>query len=130
VKIPPQSINWLYENGGAVIRYRTAVELTDRPSAYHLGELERNLLEDPTVKACLEQVQPNTGFTGIHGGKDNAFENSAGRLLNLGCRAGMQPFDDRMNPFRDWLSAQVAVDRVNMGWDFNRTQMAAQNTSG
>lgn len=91
---------WLLENGGPAVRYRTAMELLDNPNALDLDRLANDLLEDSVVKSWLERLKHTTK---IHDSGNDRFENVVGKLLELGIRAGMGPFDTGMFPFRQRL---------------------------
>ena len=110
-----QTLEWLLENGGPAIRYRTAIELLDDPTGVDLDELTAALLESPVVNGWLERLIPGTGFNQLHGSKPTTYESAMGKLTQLGCRRGMPPFDERVRPFRDWL-AQTMRDAQDWSW--------------
>ncbi len=92
-------VEWLLENSGPVIRYRTTVELLKNPSSMDLESLERNLLASPEVQTWLKRLEPEH----IHSSKNTALENVIGKLIELGFRAGMPAFDQRMLQLCRWL---------------------------
>lgn len=87
-----------------MIRYRTATELAGGLRAPDRQKLERELLASPLVRRWLACVTAETGFNEIHGSKPTAFETALGKLVQLGCRAGMPPLDRRTAPMRRWLA--------------------------
>lgn len=95
---------WLFENGGPAIRYRTATELLPRPAAEDVRRLRADLLASPFVKTWLARLQPDFSFNALHGAKPACFENTLGKLAQLGCHAGMPALDDKVSPFLDWLA--------------------------
>lgn len=101
-------IQWLLENAGPAIRYRTATELTDS-SPGTVDELMADLLDSPMVAQWLAQVGQPGGFTSFHGSDPGAFENVCAKLSELGLRAGIAPLDSRMRPYRDWLSEATSA---------------------
>lgn len=101
---------WLLENGGPAIRYRTATELLAGRHDADPAALEQELLEWPMVQTWLERLEPNFAFNALHGGKPNCFENTMGKLTQLGCRAGMPPLDEKIAPFLEWLADTPAND--------------------
>jgi hypothetical protein len=94
---------WLLEHAGPTVRYRTAAELLDDPSAVDLERLERDLLASPLVKRWL----PRLAAGEFHSMKNTAFENAMNKLVDLGLRAGMKPLDHRAAHFRKWLTAEA-----------------------
>jgi hypothetical protein len=53
------ALGWLLEQGGPVVRYRTAVELAgDKPYGLDLEALEGDLLQDNTVRRRLGNLRP------------------------------------------------------------------------
>jgi len=71
---------WLLENAGPVIRYRTATELLNDPTRIHLDRLRKDLLESPLVRRWLDRLVPG----GIHSSQNTAFENPMNKLVDLG----------------------------------------------
>ena len=93
------AVDWLMENAGPVIKYRTSLELQGVDDS----KLEAALLKCGLVKMWLSNVQPSFGATELHSSKPTAFENAMGRLYELGLRKGHKPLDDRVKPFLDKL---------------------------
>ena len=105
-------IDWLMEEGGPAIRYRTVTELGG------IGEnpavLEDLLLQSPLTQAWLHRITRDTSFNAIHGSKHTCFENVLGKLAQLGCRSGMPVLDRPTQYFREWLTRepQMLTDRL------------------
>jgi hypothetical protein len=104
-----QAIQWLLENGGPAIRYRTATELMNEASVTSAGidldQLTIDLLQSAMVRQWLDRIGLPGGLTSLHGSRPSAFENVCAKLCELGLRAGMlQEFDDKMQPFRRHLA--------------------------
>lgn len=66
-------------------------------------ELRNALLASPQVGLWLDRLVPHTELHHLHSSQPTAYENAMGKLTQLGCQNGMQPFDDRTQPFRDLL---------------------------
>lgn len=103
-----ESADWLFENGGPAIRYRTATELMLSSSNIDIGQLREELLQSQLVRTWLERLTPGRGISSIRinslrGGKSTSFENVMGKLTDLGYRQGMAELDQRTMPFRQWL---------------------------
>ena len=101
-----KATQWLLENGGPVIRYRTATELMDDGAGIGLERLVAELERSPLVQRWLARlVPPRPGdLFSLHGSNPDAFENMCAKLTELGIRAGMlPPCDDKMLPFRRYL---------------------------
>jgi hypothetical protein len=96
---------WLFENSGPAIRYRTATELMDRSADVDPGALSADLLSSTMVRQWLDRLGQPGGLTSLHGSKPEAFENVCAKLCDLGLRAGMlDDLDDKMLPFRRHLA--------------------------
>ncbi|MBZ0300815.1 MAG: hypothetical protein K8J31_13780 [Anaerolineae bacterium] len=115
------TVDWLLEHGGPAIRYRTATELAGLPPN-HVAELEAALLGSPLVQAWLHRFQRDASFNAVHGAKHTCFENVMGKLTQLGCHSGIEPFDVRTAYFRDWLEHQP---QLFADVYFSRTMVAA-----
>lgn len=98
-----QLLDWLIENGGPVIRYRTATELADDLSQASVHKLKHDLLECDLIQTWLARLVPGR----IHDSRDMDFENTMGKLLEFGFRAGFAAFDRRTLPFRRGFSAML-----------------------
>jgi hypothetical protein len=109
---------WVFDNGGPAIRYRTATELLS-DSSIDVGKLAGKLIESPLVTEWLERLGPplqpealrnlresvrrHLMMDQIHSSRNTAYENVMGKLVQLGCRAGMPAFDAKTAPWRSWL---------------------------
>lgn len=100
-----ETLQWLMDHGGPVIRYRTARELLES------GGLQEELLSNPFVQTWLNNLDPkNVTLRTCHGSFDTCFENAMGMLLQLGLRAGMADLDERTRPVRDWFTGMMKAD--------------------
>lgn len=110
-------ITWLLENGGPVVRWRTASELVEEMPQPELDRLASEALAAPEVLAWLERLslgdlesrldaldEQLLGRLGgrIHGSKDTCLENVLGKLSEFGLKGGMpgeagQRLDKMMN---------------------------------
>ncbi|MGQ9684374.1 MAG: hypothetical protein ACUVX9_17750 [Anaerolineae bacterium] len=114
-------IQWLLNEGGPSIRYRTAMELMDRPSPADGEPLAATLLQTDAVRWLLAQMDGFGPITHVdirvlndlHGSKPACLENVVPRLLERGLRAGITAFDSRMERFRQYVDdplVQAALD--------------------
>ena len=92
-------LNWLYDNGGPVIRHRVRTEFDFIVPAL----AQSDLFNSPLVVKWLNRLQPELGFNQLHGALPTTFENVMGKLTQLGCRSGMLQFDLRVQPFLEWF---------------------------
>jgi hypothetical protein len=95
-------VEWLFENSGPVIRHLVQAEF-----GYDGQTSNVELLNSPLVVKWLDRLQPEFGFNQLHGAKRNNLENVMGKLTQLGLRAGMLPFDLRVQPFLEWFREQT-----------------------
>ena len=121
----PELVNWLFENAGAVIRYRTASELMSPSSEVDIAQLRRQLRDSRLVKGCFERFRPSLILNDIHGSKATSFENVMGRLTDLGLRCGDAELDRYASPYRDWLSENAERPLEHVFDVFGRTLVAA-----
>lgn len=106
-----ETLQWLMDNGGPVIRYLTATELLESSGGHDVNRLKEDLLEHPFVQTWLNNLDPkNVTIRTCHGSFDTCFENAMGMLLQLGLRAGMTALDERMRPIRDWFAGMMKAD--------------------
>lgn len=106
-----ESLNWLMENAGPIIRYRTAVELLRESDFKKVGLLRRDLLSNDLVKYWLGNLFPNFGATDLHHSKPEAYENAMGKLYEFGLRKGIRGLDERTEPFRSWLAERMRLSK-------------------
>ncbi|MHB9033710.1 MAG: hypothetical protein ACYC6L_11775 [Anaerolineae bacterium] len=100
---------WLLGSGGPAIRCRTARELLDHPEV-DINQLDADLLAAPVVRAWLARLGASRLImNALHGSKPAAFENTASKLADLGLRAGREPLDIALAPYRAWLAGQVRL---------------------
>ena len=96
--------HWLLRNAGPSIRFRTLVDILKEQDVGVVGRALNEMLLSPEVLKWLEHLTPQLDFNSIHSSRIDAFENVMGKLVQLGLRAGLQPFDSKTLPFRVWLS--------------------------
>ncbi|UCD20033.1 MAG: hypothetical protein JSU64_02535 [candidate division WOR-3 bacterium] len=93
---------WLVQNGGPIVRYLTASEMT-RPCASSVGKMREELLQSSAVRYWTGCLTDRTAFSDIHGSRDTCFENAMGKLTLFGVRKGMGDLDRRCEPYLVWL---------------------------
>lgn len=98
---------WLVDNAGPIIKYRTLVEILREQDIGRVSDALDGLFLSPMVKKWLDMLKPRLGFHSVHHSMPTAFENSMGKLVQLGLHAGLQPFDSKTLPFRAWLSDRL-----------------------
>jgi len=118
-------VNWLFENGGPAIRYRTATELMPTSDSVDIGRLAEELLQSELVRTWLGRLIPATSLNGLHGSKATAFENVMGKLTDLGLMSGVPELDQRTRPFRRWLEDNAKRPPRHIFDIFIRTLIAA-----
>jgi hypothetical protein len=107
------SLEWLMNNAGPIVRWRTANELLLNITASKKSTLIRELLGTPLVQTWLSRLSlgdfPNPLDTldarslsrlgGIvHSGKITCLENVLGKLAEFGLQSGMPGLDERVLP--------------------------------
>jgi hypothetical protein len=100
---------WLLHNAGPTIRFRTIVELLQEQDVGLVSKALKDMLESPEVMDCVNRLVPQFDTNSIHSGNADAFENVIGKLVQLGLRAGLQPFDNKTLAFRVWLTENVGI---------------------
>ena len=116
---------WLLRNAGPSIRYRTLVDILNEQDVGIVGRALNEMLESPEVVKWLEHLTPKLDFNSIHSSRINAFENVMGKLVQLGIRAGLQPFDNKTLPFRVWLTETAGATPERPHTIFLRTIIAS-----
>ena len=114
------TVDWLIENGGPVVRYRTACELLN--DAGLAESLSEELLRFDVVQQWLSYLPSDISDRrprgkgvhsifgmGVHGGGNDKLETILGVLLNLGLHAGLAELDEKIEPYMRWL--EEAVER-------------------
>jgi hypothetical protein len=129
---------WLFENGGSVIRYRTATELMPSGKKLDIKLLTDDLLRSPHVKKWLKNlVGPRflsnespgwnihalkSSMMDVHGPKQTVLETVLGKLTDLGLKKGVPELDRRTLSYRKWLEERGTV---STGFDYYTQQMTA-----
>ncbi len=116
---------WLLDNGGPIIRYRTLVDIFEEQDVGTVSRALKEMTESPEVVKWLDLIESSLAFNDVHSGRQNAFENVVAKLVQLGWRAGLQPFDSKTLPFRVWLSENVDKESVTAHEVFKRTVIAS-----
>jgi hypothetical protein len=98
-----ESVDWLLRNAGPSIRYRVLVDLVKEQDVGVVGRALKDMLGSSLVENLLLRLIPDFGFDAIHSGNPDAYENVMGKLVMLGVRAGLQPFDSKTIAWRTWL---------------------------
>jgi hypothetical protein len=119
-----ETYKWLMENGGPVIRYRTATELM--PSGRtDVSKLKEAVLKNELVKGYFKQAVPILGINDIHGSKTTAFENIIGKLTDFGLGRGVAELDRYTEPYLKWLRENAVRPLEHIFDMFMRTMVAA-----
>lgn len=116
---------WLLDNAGPIIRFRTLVDIFEEQD---VGAVSRALDEMTTsseVVKWLSLLTQSLAFKDVHSGRPDAFENVVAKLVQLGWRAGLQPFDNGTLCFRVWLSENIDNLPVAPHEVFKRTLIAS-----
>ncbi len=125
-------VDWLMENSGPVVRWRTAAELGGEATPE--TPLARELVAHPLVCQWLERLSfagfdtpldaldaPALARLGqmVHGAKAGCLENVFGKLAELGLRAGMPELDRRPLPFAlfRWRPVWQAAGMYQNAWE-------------
>lgn len=116
---------WLLENGGPIIRFRTLVDIFEEQDVGTVSRALKEMVTSPEVVRWLDLFQQSLEFNDIHSSRPNAFENVVGKLVQLGWRAGLQPFDNKSLFYRVWLSENVDKAPVSPHEVFKRTLIAS-----
>ncbi|MHA2359652.1 MAG: hypothetical protein ACXAB5_05230 [Candidatus Thorarchaeota archaeon] len=118
-------IYWLLDNAGPIIRFRTIVDLVEEQDVGVVARALKKMEKDPEVIKWLSMLKPNLGFNEIHSSKQDALENVMEKLVQLGWRAGLQPFDSKTLPFRVWLTENIDKPHVEPHSVFKKTLIAS-----
>ncbi|MGY5881553.1 MAG: hypothetical protein RTV31_14985 [Candidatus Thorarchaeota archaeon] len=116
---------WLLRNAGPSIRFRTLVDILDEQDVGVVGRALNEMLQSPEVVKWLGHLTPQLDFNSIHSSRIDAFENAMGKLVQLGLKAGLQPFDSKTLPFRVWLSENSETVPEKPHALFHRTIIAS-----
>ncbi|MFX1369669.1 MAG: hypothetical protein ACFFAY_13825 [Promethearchaeota archaeon] len=102
---------WLVENAGPVIRYRTLRSILEVSDIQLISDALNQLFASTLVQKWLEKLVPRMGFHMFHSSDSDAFENTVGKLIQLGLHAGLQQFDIKTIQFRTWLAESLKTER-------------------
>ena len=131
-----QLLDWLLENSGPIVRWRTATELCGDFPGSEAERLARELLATSPVlewlsrltlgdfPAPLDALDASTlGRLGglVHGSKATCLENVLGKLAEFGLRAGMPGLDERALPL-------MRIFRWRADWQHDATFQHAWET--
>ncbi|MFW9889599.1 MAG: hypothetical protein ACFFER_15530 [Candidatus Thorarchaeota archaeon] len=107
-----EAIQWLLANSGPSIRFQIVVDLLQDQDVGRVSSLLTDLLSSPLVSKWIGRLNSGFQMKQLHSSKPEAFENTIGKLGELGLRAGLQPFDSKTLPFRAWLTdtAEEEID--------------------
>ncbi|MHA2180363.1 MAG: hypothetical protein ACXAAH_02935 [Promethearchaeota archaeon] len=98
-------IDWLLENGGPIIRYKTVTELVIDQTNYNLEKLREDLLKSENVQKWLLkseifqkklQSKPVSSLSAIytlHHSKSSIYENLMNKLIQLGLNSTFKAYD-------------------------------------
>ena len=89
-------INWLLENGGPIIRYKTVTELATDQTKYDVKKLRSDLLKSEIVQKWL-QLKPKSKLYGIyalHHSRSSIYENLMNKLIQLGLNSTFKAYDN------------------------------------
>jgi hypothetical protein len=117
------SLNWLVNNAGLVIKYRAFSDLLHDEN--RLKSLHESLMRSGLVRFWLSNLRPDLGRNALHGAKTENYENVMGKLYEFGLRKGIPGLDNKTKPFRRWLEQQVGVSNEVYLPVFYRTLVAA-----
>jgi hypothetical protein len=127
------SLEWLMDNSGPIVRWRTANELLTNNSASKRSTLIQGLLDAPLVQTWLNRLSLGDFSTPldalnvhslrklggiVHGGKEVCIENVLGKLAEFGLQSGMPGLDERVLPL-------MRIFSWKPGWE---TDAIFQNT--
>jgi len=124
MRLSYESLNWLLENSGSPIRYRTSTELLRETNERKTESLKEDLLSSNLVQLWLDNLRPDSDKNGLHSGKSEAFENAMGKLYEFGLRKGEKVLDEKTEPFRHWLAEQTSLSNDGYFPVFHRTMVA------
>ncbi|MFW9793467.1 MAG: hypothetical protein ACFFEE_04120 [Candidatus Thorarchaeota archaeon] len=118
-------IFWLLENAGPIVRYRTIVDLVEEQDVGVVARALGDMSTDSEALKWLNLLKPKLGFNDVHSSKQDAFENVMGKLVQIGWRAGLQPYDTKTLPFRVWLSENIDQPHIEPHSVFKKTLIAS-----
>ena len=116
---------WLLRNGNPVIRFRTLVDMLHEEDVGEVSEALEDLLKEEEVRLWLERLIPEFDLNQVHSSRETAFENVMGKLVQLGMRAGLQPFDNKTLPHRVWLTENNEIEPIEPHFVFKKSVLAS-----
>jgi len=116
---------WLLDNGGPIIRFRTLVDIFEEQDVGIVSRALKDMTESSEVVKWLELIKHSIELNNVHSDRPDSFENAIGKLVQLGWRAGLQPFDNKTLFFRVWLSENVDKEPIAMQEVFKRSLIAS-----
>jgi hypothetical protein len=123
--VSSEALEWLLANAGPSIRFQVVVDLLQEQDVGKVSSVLADLLTSPLVAKWIERLTDGFQMKQLHSSKPAAFENTMGKLGELGLRAGLQPFDGKTLPFRAWLT-DTAEDEIEHPFHvFLRTLVAS-----
>jgi len=103
-------IDWLFENGDAIIRYRTATELANDKADYNISSLRTKLMNTPKAHYWMKCLKDKRRLNYIHGSYDYCFENAMGKLIFMGIKAGFNKLEDSSKSYVKWLKESLETE--------------------
>ncbi|MCF7858330.1 MAG: hypothetical protein K9N07_03265 [Candidatus Cloacimonetes bacterium] len=100
-------VDWLFENGDAVIRYRTATEMVDDKTDYNISSLRTQLMKTSKAHYWMKCLKDKRRLNYIHGSYDYCFENAMGKLIFMGIKAGFNKLEDSSKSYVKWLKESL-----------------------
>ncbi len=111
----PEIVDWLLREGGPSVHFRTLVDLVRDNDMLKVSCALDDLINSPLVKLWLSRLGGGLSFKSLHSARPDAFENAIGKLVQLGMRAGLQPFDNLTLKYRAWLTDNLSGDEKGGG---------------
>lgn len=102
--VSSDATQWLLANSGPAIRFQLVVDMLQEQDVGKVSSALADLLGSPLVTEWMNRLAPGFGMKQLHSSNPGAFENTMGKLGELGLRAGLQPFDSKTLPYRAWLT--------------------------
>ncbi len=99
-----EAMEWLLANSDPVIRFQIVVDILQEQDVGRVSSVLADLLSSPLVVKWIDRLTQGFQMKQLHSSNPVAFENTMGKLGELGLRAGLQPFDSKTLPFRAWLT--------------------------
>ncbi len=87
------------------------MELLGESNTEKVNSLRKELLSEVLVRTWLGNLRPSFRPNDLHHSKSEAYENVMGKLYDFGLRRGVKALDQRTEPFRCWLAAQLDLSK-------------------